>query len=497
MKIVPYITLALVLVSASVVTGQTRTTDRRTTDRPSVADASQPSRQGQDPVEISSANTSGKSTSGKQLATEESASDEDVVVAAQKSYESGLTLYTSGKFDEAIVALKEANKLRNDDAQSHYLLGMAYMQSKSYKDASDSFRKAIRFKPDWAEAHFRLGVMSYVLGRRSQSTDAYKKLLSLDSPLANTLYRIIKTESDPGDVAQSVVAESDTAVANVPQPTPPTQPTDEPISTTNATTGPSDPPVSDGTQPSTDNDAALTNTYKIGIGDVLDVRLLNSSINRSSLYTVLDGGVIDLPVAGGAISVAGLTTEEVQTRIATELKRRAVEDRAQVSVGIRQYASHTVVITGLVGSAGTKVLRREAVPLYVILAEVQPRLDAARVVVMRTGTAAATLELNDSSSLNFIIRPGDVINVTTRPQEFYYIAGRVTYPGQKSFQPGITVLQAILAAGGIVDNAKAVELSREGEGGLLTTTKINLKDIKSGKTQDVKLRAGDRIEVRK
>jgi protein involved in polysaccharide export with SLBB domain len=375
---------------------------------------------------------------------------------------------------------------------------MAYMQSKAYKDAADSFRKALRFKPDWAEANFRFGVMSYVLGRRSQSTEAYKKLLELNSPLANTLYRIIKAESDPAGVAETVVGESDIAVANVPPPAPTAQPTVDPTPSSSEKTGNGGPDTSSvaAAATTTSDEPELTNVYKIGIGDVLDVRVLNSSVNRSSLYTVLDGGVIDLPVAGGAISVVGLTTEEVQERIATELKRRAVEDRAQVSVGVRHYASHTVVVTGLVGSAGTKVLRREVVPLYVILAEVQPRLDAARVVVMRAGSAAETLELNDSASLNFIIRPGDVINVTARPQEFYYIAGRVNFPGQKNFQPGITLLQAVLAAGGVIDNAKSVELSREGNDGLLTTSKINLKDIKSGKAQDVKIRPGDRIEVR-
>jgi len=113
---------------------------------------------------------------------------------------------------------------------------------------------------------------------------------------------------------------------------------------------------------------------------------------------------------------------------------------------------------------------------------------------MRTGKAD-TFDLNDPASLNFIVRPGDIINVTSRPQEFYYIAGRINFPGQKNFQPGITVLQAILAAGGTADGAKSVELSREGEGGLLITTKINLKEIKSGKAQDIKLHPGDRIEV--
>ncbi|HLA10268.1 MAG TPA: polysaccharide biosynthesis/export family protein [Pyrinomonadaceae bacterium] len=245
----------------------------------------------------------------------------------------------------------------------------------------------------------------------------------------------------------------------------------------------------------TSEDAQLTNIYRIGVGDVLDVRFLNFSQSKSTLYTVVDGGVIDLPVAGGPIKVEGLTTDEVQTQIASELRRRAVAESAQVSVGVRQFGSHSIVVTGLASSPGTKMLRREAVPLYVILAEVQPRLDASRVVVMRAGATAQILELSDSTALNFIIRPGDVLNLTSKPQEFYYIAGRVNYPGQKSYQSGITLLQAILAAGGTRHNGDSVELSREGDNGLLKTTKINLKEIKSGKVLDPKLFPGDRIEV--
>jgi protein involved in polysaccharide export with SLBB domain len=240
-------------------------------------------------------------------------------------------------------------------------------------------------------------------------------------------------------------------------------------------------------------DPSLIDIYKVGVGDVLDVRLLNSAANRSTLYSVLEGGLIDFPLAGGPIPVSGLTTKEIQIRITSELKRLAVEERTQVAVGVRQYASHTVIITGLVSSPGTKILRREAVPLYVLLAEVQPRLDAARAAIMRGGAPAQVVDLNDSASLNFIVRPGDVINITARPQDFYYIAGRVSYPGQKTFQPGITLVQAILAAGGLARDG-LVELSREGSDGRLATTKFNLKEIKSGKTQDPKLQPGDRIE---
>ena len=412
---------------------------------------------------------------------------------AQKSYDKALSLYAAGKLDEAVAALKAAGRLRPDDAQFQYSLGMAYSQVKSYKDAAESFKRASRVKPLWPEAHFRFGVMSYVLGKRNQSIESYKKLLELKSPLAATLWRIIKDSTDPLDASESVKIESDVATAKAEEPT-------QPAGTNNGTPTPASagPTVRTEKAPSASvaNESALTSVYRVGVGDVLDVRLLNSTLNRSTLYTVIDGGVIDLPIAGGAIHVAGLTTEEVQSRISTELKRRAVEESAQVSVGVRQFASHTVIITGLIGNPGSKTLRREAVPLYVLLAEAQPRVDAARVVIMRAGVTAQTIDLNDSSALNTLIRPGDVINITARPQEFYYIAGRVNFPGQKTFQPGITLLQAILAAGGTArQNDNSIELSREGSDGLLTTTKFNVKEIKSGKVQDPRLRPGDRIQV--
>jgi protein involved in polysaccharide export with SLBB domain len=239
----------------------------------------------------------------------------------------------------------------------------------------------------------------------------------------------------------------------------------------------------------------LTEIYRVGVGDILDIRLLNSANNRSTLFTVVDSGVIDLPIAGGTLSVAGLTPEEIQNVIAAELKRRAVDERAQVSVGVRQYLSHPVTITGLVIHPGTRFLRREMVPLYVILAESQLRNDGARVVIMRGGTPGEPYDLSDPATLNLNVQSGDIITVSTRPQEFYYIGGRVNYPGQKQFQAGITLLQAILAAGGTTRQESNVEISREGAGGKLVTSRYNLKQIKSGAVQDPKLAAGDRIEV--
>lgn len=238
-----------------------------------------------------------------------------------------------------------------------------------------------------------------------------------------------------------------------------------------------------------------TQIYRVGVGDVLDIRLLNSANSKSStLFTVVAGGLIDLPIAGGTVSVAGLTPEEIQNIISTELKRRAIIDNAQVSVGVRQYISHSVMVTGLVVNPGTRFLRREMVPLYVVLAESQLRNDGGRVVILRGGTPMQPHDLNDPATLNLTVQSGDVITVTTRPQEFYYIGGRINYPGQKVFQPGITLLQALLAAGG---TGNRVEISREGAEGKLVTIGFTIKQIKSGAVQDPKLQPGDRIEVSK
>jgi protein involved in polysaccharide export with SLBB domain len=432
---------------------------------------------------------------------------------AQKYYESGTGLYASGKLDEAIEAFKQATKLKPDDPQAHYMLGMAYSKTSAYKESFESFKRALRFWPDWPQAHFRLGVISYVLGRKSDSVKAYNKLLRLESPLANSLSRIIK-EDNKETVAEGVTAsdwsltqtelvrasppgkEPTGAKVGNPNQGPTTQAESRGVSAGLAKPVKDTAPVASDPPAATEGTAALTSIYKVGVGDVLDIRVLNSSTTRSTLYTVMDGGLIDLAIAGGPINVAGLTTDVIQALIAAELKRRAIEEGARVSVGVRYYASHSVVITGLVNNPGMKFLRREAVPLYVIMAEGQPRADARRVTIMRPGSAAVIVDLDDSAALNFQVRHGDMISVTVRPPESYYIAGRINYPGQKVFQPGITLLQAILAAGGLRrQNENLIEVSRESGDGRLTTTRFKLKEIKAGKIQDPRLQPGDRIEV--
>jgi protein involved in polysaccharide export with SLBB domain len=242
-----------------------------------------------------------------------------------------------------------------------------------------------------------------------------------------------------------------------------------------------------------------TAIYRPGVGDIIDIRLVNGMSKEFTLYTVLSNGTIDYPLAGEPVAVAGLTTDEIGARLSAALKRRGIFDRAQFQISVRDYVSHTVQVSGLVEQPGQKVLRREAVPLYVVLAEAFPRADAGRVVVISRATGRTkTLDLADSNALNELVSPGDVITLQARPQEFYYVGGQVGSPGQRDFHSGITLTQAILAAGGVSRNGTkrtVVTVSRQGADGRLTATDYVLQDIEEGRAPDPRVQPGDRIEI--
>jgi polysaccharide export outer membrane protein len=243
----------------------------------------------------------------------------------------------------------------------------------------------------------------------------------------------------------------------------------------------------------------LTALYRVGIGDILDIRLAGGMSKDSTLYTVMSTGMLDYPLAGDPFNVLGLTTDEIGTRLSSELKRRGVYDRAQFRIVVREFASHTAMVSGLVDLPGAKILRREAVPLYVVLSEANPRAEAGRAVIISRATGGSkTLDLADPAALNELVSHGDIINIQSRPQEFFYVGGQINAPGQKDFHPGMTLTQAILAAGGVsrvADNKIKVTVSRQGTDGRLVPTEYLLSAIETGQVPDPRLQAGDRIEV--
>jgi protein involved in polysaccharide export with SLBB domain len=238
-----------------------------------------------------------------------------------------------------------------------------------------------------------------------------------------------------------------------------------------------------------------TSLYRVGIGDVLDIRLSNQPTRESTLFTVLKDGGLEYPLLNGPIAVAGLTTDEIARRLSSEIK---VIQSARVSVSVRDFASHLVVVTGLVDNPGRKVLRREAMPLYAVLAEALPRPEAVLATIVH-GDKEQNVSLNDNQGLSILVLPGDAVRVSGSAgiaKRFIYVGGDVSAPGEKQFRDGMTLTQAVMSAGGISRSGQtSVRVSRRNLDGFLTASEYNLRSIEEGKSQDPLLQAGDRIEV--
>jgi len=241
---------------------------------------------------------------------------------------------------------------------------------------------------------------------------------------------------------------------------------------------------------------ALTQLYHVGVGDVLDVQLPDNPGNQSTLFTVLDGGLLDYPLAGDPVPVGGLTTAEVAAHLRERIK---VLESPAVVVNVRDYTSHSVTITGFVGAPGLKILRREAVPLYVVLSQAMPVPEATRAMIIRQGRPPVDVDLAESSASSTLVVSGDVIKVSgmpPAPTEFFFAGGEINSPGQKPYHSSLTLTQAILASGGRSKNAGTkVRLSRQGADGRLVTSEYNLDNIQSGEIPDPALQKGDRLEI--
>src|SRR5207247_3700601 len=101
-----------------------------------------------------------------------------------------------------------------------------------------------------------------------------------------------------------------------------------------------------------------------------------------------------------------------------------------------------ILVSGLVKDSGTKFLRREAIPLYVVVADAQPLPEAARVTLVRNEQRQIfEIDLAQVADMNLLVRSGDVITLHTNVTQFIYVGGEVKTPGEKTFRRGLTLTQ--------------------------------------------------------
>ena len=375
---------------------------------------------------------------------------------AKRLYKQGVKYGESGLFAQAAEILQRSTKLDPQNADAHFALGHAYYDLKQWRKAIESLKTAVALNPKDDEARDRLGLARAMLWEEDSARIAAERRRAPPQPVAQQVAMNTKTAAPPPS-AEANNAAAPTPVVEIP----------------------------------------LTKIYRVGPADVLDIRINDNAASQSTLFTITPAGFLEHPMLGEPLAAAGLTVDEISTAVEGELKRRALVEDPKVVVGVRDYASHTILVSGLVKESGPKILRREAIPLYVVVADAQPLPEAERVTVVRNeSNETFEAELAKANEMNLLVRPGDVITLLAPVSQFVYLGGEVKLPGEKIYRRGLTLTQAINAAGGATTNGKEARIGRDDGKGFLVVTRFKLKEIESGKIQDPVIKPGDRITIR-
>jgi len=242
---------------------------------------------------------------------------------------------------------------------------------------------------------------------------------------------------------------------------------------------PAQPPVADVAPAPQDN-------YVIGAQDQLSITVFEEP-GLTGKYRVENDGFFTFPLLD-RVQAAGRTLKELQTSL-TSLLSNGYLRNPQVRVEIDQYKSQRVFVSGAVRTPGPITMSGSTMTLLEALALAgSPTPDASNEVIVvhppQPGQAEGEqirvnrreLELGRAGA-DVSLRDGTIINVPTAQR--FYVDGQVRNPGYYVLDPGTTVQQAIVLAGGLND--------RGSDRGITATRLV------SGKATEVALRLEDKV----
>ena len=266
--------------------------------------------------------------------------------------------------------------------------------------------------------------------------------------------------------------------------------------------------------PSTAPSSLPDNRYRIGPGDVLDIRVYNRPQLSREAVRVDGRGMIRMPLIEGEIRAACLAESELSTEISE--RYRKFYRNLHVDVFVKEFQSEPVAVIGAVNMPGRFQLQRRVRLLELLAFANGPAERAGRAIhVVHAGTvslceapgAPADVESNFVSynlsetlrgeeRANPFVRPGDIITLPEAEQ--IYVVGNVISPRAIALKEPLTVTRAIAMAGGAMRDTKTdrVRVIRQLPG---TTTKteifVNLKAIEKHQAADLALQANDIVDV--
>ncbi|HEX7721965.1 MAG TPA: polysaccharide biosynthesis/export family protein [Pyrinomonadaceae bacterium] len=261
--------------------------------------------------------------------------------------------------------------------------------------------------------------------------------------------------------------------------------------------------------------------YRIGPGDVLDIRVLKAPELSREAVRVDQRGMIHMPMITEEITAACLTEAELQQKIATrylEYKRNPVVD-----VFIKEYQSQPVSIVGALNNMhpeGSQFRLHRQVRLLELIAlsgGLSERAGQTVNIVHTTGAdlcskspvapgndselgALVSYRLSDTMhglpEANPILRAGDIVVVPEGAQA--YVVGNVLKPSTIPLREPTTVSRAIAMAGGtgMSSRKERVRIVRQIPGSQIKQEiYVDLTAVEKRKAEDIILLPNDIVDV--
>ncbi|HAR35811.1 MAG TPA: hypothetical protein DCR87_02670 [Acidobacteria bacterium] len=117
----------------------------------------------------------------QQLAAPQQETADDLARKAEVKYRQGRTLYNQGMYEEAVIFLEEAIRLKKARADYYLLLAMAESKLPAYKKkAEEDFLRAIEMEPWNAEGYVGLGLLYLGEGLKVRAKKQLQRALEID-----------------------------------------------------------------------------------------------------------------------------------------------------------------------------------------------------------------------------------------------------------------------------------------------------------------------------
>lgn len=247
--------------------------------------------------------------------------------------------------------------------------------------------------------------------------------------------------------------------------------------------------------------AAMAAEYVIGEGDTLMISVWGEK-DLSLSVKVRPDGKITVP-AVGEVSAANTTARNLQNTLANKMKN--IVKNPVVTVVVMEVTNNKVYIFGGgVRSGIYSLVQRTTLLQLLCQIEDAKKADLRRAYVLRDAKKIKTdfyrLFIQGDTNEDLAIEPNDVIFIPTNTDKNVYVMGAVNMPKFIEFRDGLTVMEAILEAGGFTKfaNPNDTTIYRKDEARKEIAIPVKMKRlINSGDLkQNEKLKPGDYIVVK-